>query len=330
MKLTFLGVGSAFTMNNYQSNMLFETSVFRNDGTPSSPDMVEYSLKLLIDAGGDVRYALRDINMPSQLKELERFNEEIEDFASKFSVPASVVAQAIARERAKSSGVNVSEIDALYVSHCHADHVGGIEWLGFSRYFSRGKRPELYINERLAGSLWNDSLRGGMASHQGRVLELDSFFSKVHRVPKNKSFQFGDATFTPVQTVHYMDGYEIVPSYGLIFNRTKFSDDSLVLADALFKPKEYFLTTDTQFCPNQIMDFYNRAHLIFQDCETYTWDQEDYKKSGVHAHYRELVTLPAEVKAKMWLYHYNDGPLPNAKSDGFLGFIEKGQVFELD
>lgn len=37
--------------------------------------------------------------------------------------------------------------------------------------------------------------------------------------------------------------------------------------------------------------------------------------------------MPEDIKAKMWLYHYSDGDLPDAKQDGFLGFVAKGQVF---
>jgi len=32
----------------------------------------------------------------------------------------------------------------------------------------------------------------------------------------------------------------------------------------------------------------------------------------------------------MWLYHYNDGELPYAITDGFLGFVKQGQVFDFD
>ncbi|MEM7589467.1 MAG: ribonuclease Z, partial [Myxococcota bacterium] len=27
-------------------------------------------------------------------------------------------------------------------------------------------------------------------------------------------------------------------------------------------------------------------------------------------------------------YHYNSGKLPDAKKDGFLGFVKRGQVFD--
>ena len=77
-----------------------------------------------------------------------------------------------------------------------------------------------------------------------------------------------------------------------------------------------------QYAPHEIMDFYKWADIIFQDCETAK------VLSGVHAHYTELVTLDKEIKRKMWLYHYNPGPLPNARKQGFRGFVQKGQCFD--
>lgn len=82
------------------------------------------------------------------------------------------------------------------------------------------------------------------------------------------------------------------------------------------------MTTDTQFSPEQIKNFYDMADLIFHDCETGEFE------SGVHAHYNQLKTLPEKFTKKMWLYHYQDGELPDAKADRFLGFVKIGQVFD--
>jgi len=105
-----------------------------------------------------------------------------------------------------------------------------------------------------------------------------------------------------------MNGYTIVPSYGLIWKGNK---------------KKVFLTTDTQFCPNQIQTFYDSVDVIFHDCETTPF------KSGVHAHFKDLKTLDEETKSKMWLTHYSDGDKPDAEKAGFAGYVEKGQVFIL-
>lgn len=64
------------------------------------------------------------------------------------------------------------------------------------------------------------------------------------------------------------------------------------------------------------------ADVIYHDCETSPF------KSGVHAHYNDLKTLPSATKAKMWLYHYQPGEKPDALADGFLGYATKGQSYD--
>lgn len=80
-----------------------------------------------------------------------------------------------------------------------------------------------------------------------------------------------------------------------------------------------FITTDTQYCPEQLKKIYDISDLIFHDCETMPF------RSGVHAHYDDLATLPESVRSKMWLYHHAE--VREAEADGFRGFVEKGQEF---
>ena len=250
MKLIFVGSGSAFTLENYQSNMLIEA---------------DNGARLLIDCGMDIRFGLKEL------------------------------------------GLNYKNIDSVYISHLHSDHVGGMEWLGFTRKFdSRCTKPKLYISRYIKNELWSNVLSGGMLSLQGEVADLDTYF-EVHSIPRNQGFVWQGVDFQLVQAIHIMSGFHLVPSFGLLFS---------------IKGIKTFLTTDTQFSPTQINDFYDMADLILHDCETTQY------KSKVHAHYQELRTLPDKVKKKMWLYHYQDGKLPDAPSDGFLGFVKKGQVFD--
>ena len=212
-----------------------------------------------------------------------------------------------ARHSLRELGVSHKDIDAVYISHLHTDHCGGLEWLGFCTYFDpECSKPKLFIVPSLIDPLW-ETLKAGMQSHEGVVLELTSFFDVIP-VDVNSCFEWEECMLHPIQTVHVMNGNGIVPSYGLIIKT---------------KNKTTFFTTDTQFCPRQIEAFYNKADAIFHDCETYPF------KSGVHAHYDDLRTLPETTKAKMWLYHYAPNPVQDAKRDGFLGFITKGQSFEL-
>jgi ribonuclease BN (tRNA processing enzyme) len=197
--------------------------------------------------------------------------------------------------------------DAVYVSHLHSDHIGGLEWLAFSTLFSsKPKKPKLFIVDTLIDSLWC-SLKGGIQSIEGSSMQLSDFFD-IRAIQINSSFDWEGIQFKPVQTVHIMDGTRIIPSYGL-----------LITHDANSLP--VFVTTDTQFCPRQIECFYNMSSVIFHDCETTRF------RSGVHAHYEDLVTLPLRHKEKMWLYHYNPDHAFDAKKDGFRGFVKKGDSF---
>lgn len=233
--------------------------------------------KMLIDCGGDARFSLAEV------------------------------------------GLSYLDIDGVYISHLHADHTGGLEWLAFTTKFDpryRGK-PDLFISEFLVEDLWARTLSGGLASMQNQINTLDSYFN-VHTVPRNGTFKVSNHVDSPefrlVQTIHVLNGFTIVPSFGLMFASGG---------------KKVFITTDTQHAPNQINDFYQEADIIFQDCESTPF------KTGVHAHFSELVTLHENIRKKMWLCHYSDNVLvqsegwaQKAEEAGFLGFIKKQQVFE--
>jgi len=115
-----------------------------------------------------------------------------------------------------------------------------------------------------------------------------------------------------------MDGYSIVPSYGLMIHVPG-------------TDKKLYYTADGQFAPAQIQDFYNQADLIIQDCETAPF------KSGVHAHYDELKMLSPDTKKKMILIHYQDNILldgiaksqERAAKDGFKGFADRFKEIKL-
>jgi len=259
MRLQFLGTGSAFAEDNFQSNMVLWAG----------------SKGLLVDAGGDIRFSM------------------------------------------KAAGVTILDLWAVYVSHLHADHAGGMECLALKTKFTGNKKfvdedgnhrkLDLFIKANMARDLWNHVMKGGTACLQGQVNTLDTFFN-VRPCHHNGKFVWEGTTFFLVQTVHYVNDRELAPSYGLFWT----APDG----------RKVFLTTDTQFAPSSIMTFYSQADIIFHDCET------GHGKSGVHAHYDDMRTLSPEYKAKMWLYHYADGRKPNAKKDGFQGFVKQGQIFD--
>ena len=221
-----------------------------------------------------------------------------------------------ARFAIEASEYTIKDIESVYISHMHSDHIGGLEWLGFYTYFVPGlKTPTLYISASLKDTLWSNALSAGMGSLQGEVVGLEDYFN-IKSLKENASFKWNKLTLTPVQTIHVMNGYNIVPSFGLLIDSGK---------------TVIFVTTDTQYAPSQIDTFYDKADVIFHDCETMEDENQNPIKSKVHAHYSELIDLPGETKSKMLFTHYNDNwedLILRAHDDGFKGFAIQGETYE--
>lgn len=197
-------------------------------------------------------------------------------------------------------------IDAVYVSHLHADHVGGLEWLGFSTLFDPGaKRPGLYVPEPLVEPLWENVLSGGMRQISGTVATLHTYFD-VRPVAEAGAFDWDGVGVSLVPTTHVISRPSPLISYGLCIRGPN---------------RSVYLTTDTIFEARPEID---EVDLVFHDCETERFPTD------VHPQYAELkVALSGEARAKTWLYGYQPGPLPDATGDGFCGFVTPGQSFSL-
>jgi ribonuclease BN (tRNA processing enzyme) len=201
------------------------------------------------------------------------------------------------------------DLDAVYISHLHADHIGGLEWLAIQRKFaSKSNLPTLIIHEQLAELLWNNSLSGGLKTLEDKEASLNDYFV-VKAINDELKFDWEGVHFSLIKTVHIYSNKRLMPSYGLTLG---------------YKGKMFFITTDTQFIPQAFESYYHDATLVFHDCETRR------VPSGVHAHFNQLNTLNPTIKAKFWLYHYNDGALPDAQAHGFLGFVRCGQIIDLN
>ena len=52
-------------------------------------------------------------------------------------------------------GLRPQDLDAVYISHLHADHIGGMEWLALSTYFAQEpRRLQLFGEQHLLELLW--------------------------------------------------------------------------------------------------------------------------------------------------------------------------------
>jgi ribonuclease BN (tRNA processing enzyme) len=179
-------------------------------------------------------------------------------------------------------GLTHCDVTDIYISHLHADHVGGLEHIGFLTKFDPScDRPRLHIEASLVEPLWNGVLRGGMGVIDAAQTSLETFFD-VRPLTAHQPFAWGEASLEPVRTIHVSSPGETMHSYGLFIENGD---------------HRTFLTTDTKYTPSHLAGYYANADLVFHDCETAS------ARSDVHAHYDDLVHLPSAVRAKTWLYH---------------------------
>ncbi len=205
------------------------------------------------------------------------------------------------------AGFSYQDITDIYISHLHADHVGGMEYIGLTTLFHpECPKPRLYGSKDVLSEIWERSLSGGMRSLGGDIADLQTFFD-VRKIDRHNSFTWRSLEFQLVRVIHVRNSYHVMPSYGLFFT---------------VEGVKVLITTDTQLRLEENGHYYEEADAIFHDCETAPWP------TSVHATYPELCELPAALRRKMWLYGYQPGPLPNAKADGFQGFVKRGHCFE--
>lgn len=205
------------------------------------------------------------------------------------------------------AGFTYRDIHHIYITHLHSDHIGGLEWLAFNTKFDPTcSKPVLHISETMIDALWQNALSAGLSSLGNEKAELDSYFV-LDIIKQNDPLRWQNLKMDLISNLHYKSNAIEMPTYGLFFSISK---------------TKIWITGDTQFTPDRHLECYSQADLIFHDCETST------ARSTVHAHYEELLTLPQEIRSKIWLYHYNTNPLQDPVKDGFKGFVKKGQFFE--
>lgn len=207
-------------------------------------------------------------------------------------------------------GLPISHVKNYFLTHSHADHVGGLEEVMLVARYGTQTRPNVWITEIYQNALWDMSLRGGGAFNEeanGKNLTFGDMW-QIHR-PRWKAgypretyeFEVGSIRLKAFRTMH-------IPGNATSWENA-FWSTGLVIDDRIL------FSGDTKFDPALVEEFTGLFPIetIFHDCQF-------FPPGGVHASIDELKNFPASVKERMVLMHYGDDWEKNVAKVEELGF----------
>jgi ribonuclease BN (tRNA processing enzyme) len=204
------------------------------------------------------------------------------------------------REAGERAGrpVDVADVDAVLLTHLHADHASGLEGFAYFSRFLLGRRARLFAHPLVTERLWTASLAAGMEQL------MDAGTGAMHAMGADDYLDIGALAFDrptavgPFQvecrrTIHHIPTTAFRISAG---GRT------------------LGYSADTSF-DEELIAWLAAADLVVHETN-----------HGVHTPYHKLAALPEELRRKMRLIHYPD-ELP--LEDLAVEPLHEGRLYEV-
>ncbi|MEK8126645.1 MBL fold metallo-hydrolase [Paenibacillus filicis] len=197
-------------------------------------------------------------------------------------------------------GLGFEDIEAIFITHLHYDHCGGLDEAALYGAYAAKRKMKLILPAPLRSVLWDNCLSGTLENVAEGKRSLQDYF-EVQGVEEGVRFAFGADRGTSngssaadpsglnafwMQTPH-------VPS--------KFSC-SLVIGE------RFFYSADMQANP-ELMGL-----LHDQGIETFYHDA-CFAGNPVHADVLQLCQYPAEIRERIYLMHYGEKPAAIEEKD---------------
>lgn len=189
--------------------------------------------------------------------------------------------------RLKNIGKEYSDIQNIFITHLHGDHINGLERMAYYRKYATPvihpnkniPKPNLFVPETIYQGLW-DSVKNGLGITLDGTSCLEDFFH-VHRIIMiggSGFFEIDGVRFILTPSIHVPN----MPVYGL------------------WVMNEFYYSADAIYDNQSITSFLPIVKKIFHDIHFFP------QEIKVHASIRDFSHLSEDEKVKIFAMHYDD------------------------
>jgi len=185
--------------------------------------------------------------------------------------------------------------DAIYLTHIHLDHIGGLQSLFYDAHFTRDKPIKLFIHYEQVKGLHN--IMGRLDNMVAE--EAVNFYEAFQLIPVSDSFWYEGMLFNVFESRHHSPRF----SHGLSVKG------------------RFAYTGDTKPIPEVLLSAANQGEVIFHDLSVH--------EQPSHTFLGELSAYPTSMIERMLFYHLgSENDVKEVTSKG-LNCVETKRLYKL-